>query len=616
VTLFWPLAAAAMLVAAIVVAIRAGRRGLRERIRKEWGRPVDRDRNMVAMAASHRSRGAEAGTAAASLDDRTWDDLHLDAVFAALDRTESTLGQHALYHRLRTTPVGDRLDAFEALVNHLTADAPARERAQMALARLQDPHGYDLWRFARPGAITIPAWHVLFPIITAVTLSLLLLLPFRPALLPPFVGLLAVSFVVRMVTARQIAGVTSAFRQVAPLVAAGEALCFLDGGDIDPLIGSLRSEVPRLRRLKNIARWVSEDPLMISVSWNVLAIAVTDFCNLIYLYLNLLLHLDENGVYFGARDVRLHGASLVRVVAAVGEVDAAISVASYRAGRSDWTRPHFSPPGSPAVLTDIRHPLLVDAVPNTITLRAANGVLVTGSNMSGKSTFLRTVGVTTILAQTINTCLATAYEAPIFKVQSCIGRTDDLLAGKSYYIVEVEALLQLVRSSTEAAPHLFLLDELFRGTNAVERIAAGQAVLAELVIFNRGSAPNPVNRGSVPDLVNRGSAPNPDSVVRGAPTPRSASSEHGGRSPHVVLAATHDNELVDLLQEQFAAYHFEDAVGADGLVFNHRLQAGPATTRNAIALLRLHGAPATLVDRALSCAATLDRQRGGALTAR
>jgi DNA mismatch repair ATPase MutS len=148
------------------------------------------------------------------------------------------------------------------------------------------------------------------------------------------------------------------------------------------------------------------------------------------------------------------------------------------------------------------------------------------------------------------------------------------LTGKSYYIVEVEALLELVRASAGSAPHLFLLDELFRGTNAVERIAAGQAVLRELLSGATGS------------------------------------------KPHVVLAATHDGELVDLLPEMFAAYHFGDAVGPDGLVFDHRLQPGPAITRNAIALLRLHGAPDTLLDRALACAAALDRQRGVTLEAR
>ncbi len=153
-------------------------------------------------------------------------------------------------------------------------------------------------------------------------------------------------------------------------------------------------------------------------------------------------------------------------------------------------------------------------------------------------------------------------------MRSCIGRADDLVAGKSYYIVEVEALLALIRASVDAPPHLFLLDELFRGTNTVERIAAGHAVLGELL-----------RQGSV-------------------------------TKPHVVLAATHDGELVDLLPEVFAAYHFGDEVGTDGLVFDHRLRPGPATSRNAIALLRLHGAPDALVARALACAGDLDRQRG------
>jgi DNA mismatch repair ATPase MutS len=71
-----------------------------------------------------------------------------------------------------------------------------------------------------------------------------------------------------------------------------------------------------------------------------------------------------------------------------------------------------------------------------------------------------------------------------------------------------------------------------------------------------------------------------------------------------------------LLPEVFGACHFGDAVGPDGLVFDHRLRPGPATSRNAIALLRLHGAPETLLDRALTCAADLDRQRGATLVAR
>jgi DNA mismatch repair ATPase MutS len=216
------------------------------------------------------------------------------------------------------------------------------------------------------------------------------------------------------------------------------------------------------------------------------------------------------------------------------------------------------------VLTDLRHPLIDEAVPNSVTLAPPRGLLVTGSNMSGKSTFLRTVGVNVVLAQTINTCLAATYRAPVYDVRSCLGTHDDLLSGKSYYLVEVESVLALVRAGERVEPRLFLLDELFRGTNAVERIAAAEAVLRALI--------------------------------------------NGGK-PHVALVATHDGELVDLLHDCYAVCHLGDAVGPDGLLFDYHLMPGPATSRNAIALLKLNGAPEALVTQALARAEALDRQR-------
>ena len=75
--------------------------------------------------------------------------MNLDNVFVAIDRTTSTLGQQALYHRLRTAPVGDNLEAFDVLTERFRDDMSARERAQIALDGLQDPHGYDVWWLGR-----------------------------------------------------------------------------------------------------------------------------------------------------------------------------------------------------------------------------------------------------------------------------------------------------------------------------------------------------------------------------------------------------------------------------------------------------------------------------------
>jgi len=565
------LIALAVVLGLVALAVRRGRTQALARLRAEWGQPVRRERQMDAMAASHRSRLSVA--ASGSLDARTWADLDMDAVFATLDRTASTLGQHALYHRLRTAPVAAHLDTFDALVSRLDADRGWRERAQIALARLRDPHGYDLWWLGRPDALDTRPWFVLFPLLTATTLLLAVLALVVPYTTPAFIGLFLINVAVRYLTDRRLIALANAFRQIAPLVTTAEALRFLDGDDIRPLVGAIRTDTPSLRRLKTIARWIGGNPMMLPMEAGPLVLLVQDALTVAYDYLNLAFLLDGTGVYIGARDLRLHHAGLLRVIAAMGEVDAAISTASFRTGR-EWTRPRFRQPGTVAELAGVRHPLLADAVPNSVSLAPGRGLLITGSNMSGKSTFLRTVGTTAVLAQTLHTCLASAYEAPVFHVRSCIGRSDDLAGGKSYYVAEVEALLELVQASTDRATHLFLLDELFRGTNAVERIAGGQAVLLELL------------------------------------------SDASGPNLHIVIAATHDGELVDLLPERYAAFHFGDAVGPDGLTFDHRLQPGPATTRNAIALLRSQGAPPNLVERALACAAALDAQRGTTLVAR
>jgi hypothetical protein len=565
----------AVLAVSLLAAAAVRRRHQRSlvRLRGQWGAPIERIRRMDAMAASHVSRMAALG--GASLDARTWADLGLDDVFASLDRTWSTLGQHALYHRLRTTPLGDHLEAFEALVSRMSADRASRERAHRALARLQDPNGYDIWWLARAGAIEGRPWYAVFPVLTASAIALAVLSVFTSSAVLPLVVVLILNVAVRYATDAQISTIANSVRQCAPLIAAAETLGFLSGDDIDPIVAPLRTDVHALARLKLISRWVNGNPLMLPVDADPVLVLVSDIVAAVYEYLNLAFLLDATGVYLVLGDLSRYGASLAGAAAAAGDVDAAISVASVRAGRTDWTRPDFRAAAAATELTELRHPLVHPTVPNSIAIGPGRGAIVTGSNMSGKSTFLRTVGVNAVLAQTIHTCCARQYRAPVFHVRSCIGRADDLVAGKSYYIVEVETLLELVRASDATAPHLFLLDELFRGTNAVERIAAGEAVLLELL------RPRP-----------------------------------GVRTPHVVLAATHDGELVDLVSESFDAYHFGDSVGAEGLTFDHRLEPGPATTRNALALLRMHGAPDTLLARADATAERLDRERGSTLVPR
>jgi MutS domain V len=547
------LVAAAGLV--VVLRLRARRR-LLDRLRAAWGRPRDEPGPLDRIAAYHRWIAGAPGEA--SLDDRTWQDLNLDEVFASVDRTVSAVGQQALYHRLRARPRGRCLEAFEALVTAMGERPRLRETAGMALVRLRDAAVHDVWWLAQPDTLATEPWHFVFPILTLAMVSLALLVVFwPPALLLLGAGAI-VSLVLRAGVASHLQVVVGPFRQVGPLVAAAATLAGAVGDEAGDIAGTLAADVASLRRLRRIASWASRDTG---------AAAAGDLAAVLYEYLNLLFFIDANALYFGARELRARAPELLRVLAAVGDIDAAIGVASWRASTAGWTRPAFRPAGSHARLVAIRHPLLADAVPNTLVLGPPNGVLVTGSNMSGKTTLLRTVGVNAVLAQTIGTCLAAAWEAPVFVVRSCIGRADNLLEGRSYYLAEVERVMAIVTDADRSAPHLFLFDELFRGTNVVERLAAGEAVLRRLV-----------HAGGVP-------------------------------APHVVLAATHDGELVDMLDGVYEPVHFGDHLGPEGLTFDYQLLPGPATSRNAIALLRLRGAPREVVDRAERTAGELDRSR-------
>lgn len=536
---------------------RRARRKHLARIRANWGRPLVRERRLPAIAEYFRSRASTADSDG-FLDDHTWDDLNLDAVFEQLDRTESTLGQQALYCRLRQAPAAADLEAFEQVVSRMAAEPSTRERAQLALSHLQNPSGYDLWWLARPDAIERRPWHVVYPLagltmLTAVVASLI-----WPGVLLLVIAGAVLNLVVRATTAGRVIWVVEPFRQVAAVLAVADALLFLADNPGAPIAGSLRHDLPMLRRLKRLARSIGPDPLRSN-----------EIVYLVMEYLNVLFLLDVNAVYFAARELRKSGPALLRVLDAVGGVDAAISVASVRAGANEWTRASFVAPGSPIRIERLGHPLIAHAVPNSLELEPGRGALITGSNMSGKTTFIRTAGVNVVLAQTINTCFADRYEAPVLRVCSCIGTADDLLAGKSYYLAEVERVLSLVTASGSRAPHVFLLDELFRGTNAIERIAAAEAVLKELVAA-------------------------------------------GGGTPHYVVAATHDGELVDFLAGLYSAFHFGDQLGTDGLAFDYRLHPGMTHTRNALALLRLHGAPPAMISRAVERASQLDRLRSAA----
>jgi DNA mismatch repair ATPase MutS len=240
-----------------------------------------------------------------------------------------------------------------------------------------------------------------------------------------------------------------------------------------------------------------------------------------------------------------------------GLIDTTISVASLRAGNMNWCKPVFTSSEKKLQAKKIFHPLVPNCVDNDIDVQQKS-ILITGSNMAGKSTFLRTVCINALLAQTIYTCFANAYRAPMMKIFSSVRIDDDLHEGKSYFFEEAETIGALLKEVKTDVVNLFVLDEVFTGTNTIERIAAAKAVLSFLNQHN-----------------------------------------------NIVFAATHDLELVDMLAHEYDLYHFAESIENEQIKFDYKLKPGMLKTRNAIKILQLLRFPEIVTQEAASIAQDL-----------
>ncbi len=197
--------------------------------------------------------------------------------------------------------------------------------------------------------------------------------------------------------------------------------------------------------------------------------------------------------------------------------------------------------------TGLGHPLLAGGVRNHVSLGATDGAarfyLISGSNMSGKSTLLRSIGVGAVMAYAGGVVRAESLRLSPMRLGAALALTDSLSEGKSKFLAEVERLARIVEASAEA-PVLFLVDEIFSGTNSADRRAAAEAVLKKLL-----------ERGAIGAL------------------------------------STHDLALAELATEANRGMnvHMASPDAEDPLGFDYRLKPGVNTSSNALAIIRMMG---------------------------
>ena len=270
--------------------------------------------------------------------------------------------------------------------------------------------------------------------------------------------------------------------------------------------------------------------------------------DILFDYLKMALHLDLMKFNRMLKIACEKRETIKALTMTVGTLDACICIAYFRASLESWCKPGFERDGGIAA-KELYHPLLENPMKNSIT--AENGVLITGSNASGKSTFLKTVALGGVLAQTVCTVPAKSWSSRFYRVMTSMALRDNLIAGESYFMVEIKALKRILDARENKIPILCVVDEVLRGTNTVERIAASGRILRSLA----------------------------------------------GKEI-LCFAATHDIELTYLLEDCYANYHFEETIENGDISFNYLLKTGRAQSRNAIKLLQVMGYDKAVVKEA------------------
>jgi len=245
-----------------------------------------------------------------------------------------------------------------------------------------------------------------------------------------------------------------------------------------------------------------------------------------------------------------HGRHIRRWLDAVAEIEALSSLSAFKFEHPSDPFPSIMTEGTSALFdgVDVGHPLIPAArcVRNAVRMNEEHRLLVvSGSNMSGKSTLLRTVGINAVLAQAGAPVRAASLRLTPLRLGATLRIQDSLQEGRSRFYAEITRVRALADLANGSTPLLFLLDELFHGTNSHDRLVGASGVLRSLL-------------------------------------------NHGA----IGLVTTHDLALTSIaraLAPRAVNVHFEDWFEGNEIHFDYRMKPGPVTRSNAIALMRAVG---------------------------
>ncbi len=473
------------------------------------------------------------------ISDQTNNDLDLNEIFMFIDRTTSKIGQQYLYYKIRAINNQEELYQFDKLVNLFKNNDKLRINCQVELLKLNTDSSYDLEKLINEVVITKPNFHKLLLPLSLFSIISIIVGFFYPIVFLLLMPLFIINAILHYKTKSYIKYYLSAVSQLNRTLKVSKKI--ISNNKIKEYFTDL-TFIKKISEISFKTSFISFEKQLDN-----------EFAALFWLIIELIkiqFNIESIIFYNFIDDIIKKNESIDKMYSFIGEIDSAISVASVSFENNKICKPKFVDTKE-IIIKDMIHPLINDCVPNDIKLQNKS-LLLTGSNMSGKTTFIRMVAINSILSQTLNIAFASEFSIPYYKVYSSIRIEDDLLEDTSYYLKEVLTIRDFIEISKAKHPSLFILDEIFKGTNTIERISGGKAILSFL-----------------------------------------------NKENNFVLVSTHDIELTELLVNNgYELFHFSEKIEKDKLLFDHKLKKGKLKTRNAIKILELYGYPKEIISDA------------------
>ena len=478
-----------------------------------------------------------------TIDDQTWDDFNMDEVFEKVDRTYSSAGEAILYKMLRN-PLHDkkRLEERDELIETLRKSTDLRTKLQMIYFKL----GYDrkntfldMIMESLEENKTKYYLYILFGRVLMFGTIILSILLKEPTLLLATFVLLWVNVFINDKERKNVK--SQGLLYLRNIIISAKKIQEIKHPAIENYNKEIKELLKELKGIDSATRPIQ----LANTAGGVFEVLTIPFL------------LEETAFYRIASLLEEKREYILDLYYLIGEIESYMSIASYKEEiKGKYTKPKFVDKVGINIVDGV-HPLIKDAVPNSINFEK-RGIVLTGTNMAGKSTFLRMIGLNIIFAQTFNFTLTKKYEACLFNIVSSISPSDDVTLGKSYYMAE--ALLRIIKALELDLPVFCPIDEIFRGTNPIERIASSAEILKYI-----------------------------------------------NSKDSISIVATHDRELTDILKENYDFFYFSEKVDSKGLNFDYKLKRGVSKTRNAIKLLDHIGYPKEIIKKSYNRAETLEK---------